>query len=590
MNNDNNKKKVLMKSAMAFTFALAMFGANAGADVSAEEALTTGKAGFNSTLEDNEEDGDVQQGDEADNGDDTKGITNNMEESASEAEDDLDAPADEADAEDADVSEAEDEDSVSSDEEAVDEESAEDAVDSDVQQDADVSEASEASVEDEAVVEEAAEDDVSEDVEAALDNVFGLGAANGFNVFVKGDYNVNGADISSNGQLGNLAAGGNVTVPGDYTAGKVVVGGNVNGSFLNGTSDESIDFDEAFKQLENTSNSLASLEANGTVSQNPWWGAEINFNGSDPELNVFNITVEEFNAMRAEGGGQLSFSFNVPKGSHCVVNIIGEGSVDLSVNAGAFYAKEAISNGTDNNKNILFNLPNASNVTIQDNMGALMAVNADVKSAEGVSGNHFEGSLICNSYTGGNEFGANSYVPPKKPDTPDPDPDPEPGNPDPDPDPEPGDPDPDPDPEPGDPDPDPDPEPGDPDPDPDPEPGDPDPDPDPEPNTPEPPEDPPYDPYENIETFDEPEEDPDDEEPSVTVEFEESEVPLADSPFETFDDTPVPLADSPFADSATNPKTGEDMTLPAVSAAAAMASFMAIMIANKKKREEEAQG
>ena len=48
-------------------------------------------------------------------------------------------------------------------------------------------------MEDEAVVEEAAEDDVSEDVEAALDNVFGLGAANGFNVFVKGDYNVNGA-------------------------------------------------------------------------------------------------------------------------------------------------------------------------------------------------------------------------------------------------------------------------------------------------------------------------------------------------------------------------------------------------------------
>ena len=230
MNNDSNKKKVLMKSAMAFTFALAMFGANAGADVSAEEALTTGKTGFNSTFEDNEEEDDVQQGDEADNGDDTKGITNNMEESASEAEDDLDAPADETDAEDADVSEAEDEDSVSSDEEAVDEESAEDVVDSDVQQeaaeesdvqpDADVSEASE---EDEAVVEETAEEDVSEDVEAALDNVFGLGAANGFNVFVKGDYNVNGADISSNGQLGNLAAGGNVTVPGDYTAGKVVV-------------------------------------------------------------------------------------------------------------------------------------------------------------------------------------------------------------------------------------------------------------------------------------------------------------------------------------------------------------------------------
>ena len=91
---------------------------------------------------------------------------------------------------------------------------------------------------------------------------------------------------------------------------------------------------------------------------------------------------------------------------------------------------------TDNNKNILFNVPNASNVTIQDNMGALMAVNADVTSADGVNGNHFEGSLICNSYTGGNEFGANSYdgsiinkvKPPKEetPEDPDPTPDPDP--------------------------------------------------------------------------------------------------------------------------------------------------------------------
>ncbi|MDE7289217.1 MAG: choice-of-anchor A family protein, partial [Oscillospiraceae bacterium] len=284
MSNDNNKKKVLMKSAVAFTFALAMFGANAGADVSAEEAMTTGKAGFNSTFDENEED-DVQQGDEADNGDDTKGITTNMEESAAK--------------------------------------------------------------------------DVS-----AVNSM--LGAANGYNVFVKGDYSVNGADISSNGQLGNLAAGGNVSVPGDYTAGKVVVGGEVSGSFHNGMSDEKIDFDEAFSQLEATSNSLANLEANGTVTQNQWWGAEIIFNGSDPDLNVFTLTVDEYNAMRAQSPNQLCFSFNVPAGSHCIVNIVGEGSVDLAVNAQSTYAKEVISNGTENNRNILFNVPNAESVTIQN--------------------------------------------------------------------------------------------------------------------------------------------------------------------------------------------------------------------------------
>ena len=509
MNNDSNKKKILMKSAVAFSFALAMFGANAGADVSAEEAMTTGKAGFNSTFDDNEEDGDVRQGNEADNGDDTKGITTNMEESASKA--------------------------------------------------------------------------------SAVNSV--LGAANGYNVFVKGNYSVNGADISSNGQLGNLAAGGNVSVPGNYTAGKVVVGGEVSGSFLNGTSDESIDFDEAFNQLTATSNSLANLEANGDIVANRYWG-QISFNGSDPDLNVFTITVDEYNAMRAAYPDTLSFDFNVPAGSHCIVNIVGEGSVDLSVNAGATYAKESISNGTDNNRNILFNVPDAESVTIRDNMGALMAVNANVKSADGVSGNHFEGSLICNSYEGGNEFGANSYdesvivnkvTPPtsSEEDTPDDKEDEKPeDNGDETPDPEPT----------------------------------PDPTPDSEPTP-----DVPYNPYETIETFDEPEEEPEVEAPVAEeipeiVEFEETAVPLSATPFEeesseadevfeetrvtdfdtfeTFDDTPVPLADDPFgdADSATdNPKTGEDLTVPAVSAAAAMAAFLTILYANKKKREE-AQG
>ncbi|MBD5146428.1 MAG: hypothetical protein HDT21_11055, partial [Ruminococcus sp.] len=75
--------------------------------------------------------------------------------------------------------------------------------------------------------------------------------------------------------------------------------------------------------------------------------------------------------------------------------------------------------------------------------------------------------------------------------------------------------------------------------------------------------------------------------------FDEPEVPLAETPFEdsfeTFDDAPVPLADDPFGDAdsySVNPKTGVDMTVPMGAAAAAMASFMALMIANKKRRGE----
>ncbi|MBD5138736.1 MAG: hypothetical protein HDT24_05435 [Ruminococcus sp.] len=80
--------------------------------------------------------------------------------------------------------------------------------------------------------------------------------------------------------------------------------------------------------------------------------------------------------------------------------------------------------------------------------------------------------------------------------------------------------------------------------------------------------------------------------------FDEPEVPRAETPFEetseadsfeTFDDAPVPLADDPFGDAdsySVNPKTGVDMTVPMGAAAAAMASFMALMIANKKRRGE----
>ncbi|MGN0675330.1 MAG: hypothetical protein ACI4KG_06240, partial [Oscillospiraceae bacterium] len=97
------------------------------------------------------------------------------------------------------------------------------------------------------------------------------------------------------------------------------------------------------------------------------------------------------------------------------------------------------------------------------------------------------------------------------------------------------------------------------------------------------------------------------------VEFEETDVPLNNTPFdeddgdsaedtdelETFEDDPVPLGDDPFGDgditdgyntdvdsNTANPKTGVDMTVPRGAAAAAMASFIAMMYANRKRREE----
>ncbi|MBP1548915.1 MAG: hypothetical protein J6A05_02825, partial [Oscillospiraceae bacterium] len=67
--------------------------------------------------------------------------------------------------------------------------------------------------------------------------------------------------------------------------------------------------------------------------------------------------------------------------------------------------------------------------------------------------------------------------------------------------------------------------------------------------------------------------------------------PVADfTELETFEDSDVPLGSDPFADSAqANPTTGNSMSLPRGAAAAAIASFLTMLYANKKNREESAE-
>ena len=232
---NNNKKKLLMKSAVAFTFALTMFAANAGGEAFAEEAMTAARTGVNVNQDEAETDEDVTDGDSADNGDGTKDITTNYDAAEEDTEE-----SPEAVTEDTAVSE--------DDEVAVTEET--------IGENADTkTENTEETVTEENVNEENTEE-ASEDEEAAVTEeavaVYAAssrftGSASDYNVFVRGDYSVNGADISSNGKLGNIAAGGNVSIPDNYTAGKAVVGGELSGSFLNGTSDE--ESRSAFVQL-----------------------------------------------------------------------------------------------------------------------------------------------------------------------------------------------------------------------------------------------------------------------------------------------------------------------------------------------------
>ena len=363
MNGNTDKKRKIMQSLSAFAFALTVFAANAQGSASAEtlDSAANGLIVKTAAVEsaDNEGGEGSVMGKTTDseaNGDDADDISTNYDEEEN---------GDDGQSEDADFTD----------------------VDSDTDED----------------------DEAETELRSEAGTTAFLGKAAEYNVFVENNFTVNGADCP-----GNFAVGGNVTVPESYSAYKTVVGGTIlGGSFLNGytTADaEGIDFAVEFANLRATSAKLAAMVPNGYVT-NGDWGAEMKFVGTNDDINVFTMSVSEYNSILANSYGQLKFTFDVPAGSVAIVNITGEGYLNMAVNCGTYYAGQAVSNGTANNANILFNVPDAYGVSIGTSMGNLLAPNADVTSTDMGGHPHFEGQLICKNYEGVNEFGGTQFVP-----------------------------------------------------------------------------------------------------------------------------------------------------------------------------------
>ena len=363
MNGNTDKKRKIMQSLSAFAFALTVFAANAQGSASAEtlDSAANGLIVKTAAIEsaDNEGGEGSVMGKTTDseaNGDDADDISTNYDEEEN---------GEGGQSEDADFTD----------------------VDSDTDED----------------------DEAETELRSEAGTTAFLGKAAEYNVFVENNFTVNGADCP-----GNFAVGGNVTVPESYSAYKTVVGGTIlGGSFLNGytTADaEGIDFAVEFANLRATSAKLAAMVPNGYVT-NGDWGAEMKFVGTNDDINVFTMSVSEYNSILANSYGQLKFTFDVPAGSVAIVNITGEGYLNMGVNCGTYYAGQAVSNGTANNANILFNVPDAYGVSIGTSMGNLLAPNADVTSIDIGGHPHFEGQLICKNYEGVNEFGGTQFVP-----------------------------------------------------------------------------------------------------------------------------------------------------------------------------------
>lgn len=233
---------------------------------------------------------------------------------------------------------------------------------------------------------------------SAGSNCPALGLGGVFNALIFGNFEAHGGDTDA-----RLAVAGNANIPGGYSVGHVINGdplpiftdgetdiyivqgdlheGNfgVNGNIVHGgvrhgpqrwmsynnlvrqvdliTFDEDgnvpddgsgVTFEQLQAEMEIRSAVLGALEDRGVVEKDASLGYVITLTGDDPELNVFNLSAEEWSVSSA------GINITVPSGSTVLVNIHGE-SVEIS---GVGMTLDGVSP-----REVLFNYVNATSLT-----------------------------------------------------------------------------------------------------------------------------------------------------------------------------------------------------------------------------------
>ncbi|MBR5090149.1 MAG: hypothetical protein IK093_12045, partial [Ruminiclostridium sp.] len=249
-----------------------------------------------------------------------------------------------------------------------------------------------------------------------------LGEAANYNVFIKENYTQNGFNnVDAGDGNANLAVGGNFNVGAgcSQACSSATVGGSVTGTIIGNYINGGIDFDSAFTSLKETSNALAQLSG-GTIEDGSIYNdyGRIKFVGTNTGVNVFNITVDEWNALKGATAGRdeghnCAIDYVVPEGSAVIVNITGADAVDLVFNWGSYYASGTplTSGNTEANSKVLINIPGGNNVVIDAGIGCVLAPESNVSSGANYGGGsaHYEGQLIANSFTGNIEFGSSKF-------------------------------------------------------------------------------------------------------------------------------------------------------------------------------------
>ncbi|MGN1090427.1 MAG: collagen-binding domain-containing protein, partial [Huintestinicola sp.] len=246
-----------------------------------------------------------------------------------------------------------------------------------------------------------------------------LSAAQGYNVFIEGNYTQHADNVDMGDGKSVVAVGGSMNLNGTVASSIEVAGdlnakGDVHANVIQGSAC-GIDFADTFASLRETSANIAANSSGvGITSTDPdnnirFTGYDVVFSGNNDIINVFTLTVDEYNSIC--GSPDHAIRYNVPENSIVVVNIVGKGTVDLTVNGGAYFAGNALtSQNKQNNSQILVNVTEAETVKIGTSVGSLLAPNSDIVSDTNYGGTyHYEGQVIGKSFEGWTEFGSTAF-------------------------------------------------------------------------------------------------------------------------------------------------------------------------------------
>jgi choice-of-anchor A domain-containing protein len=163
----------------------------------------------------------------------------------------------------------------------------------------------------------------------------------------------------NSGEQFNLNSHGNAYAPGSN--------GNFNfngGGHRVTTGSSGIDFNTLRTTLDNQTVALAALTSTGTVLGTNQPGVNPSFfvlKGTDPTLNIFNITAAEF------ADANHPIDIQAPAGSTIIINVDG---TNVTLGAGIYYNQNQTSGDSSADANILFNFADAQTVTIDGQFDA----------------------------------------------------------------------------------------------------------------------------------------------------------------------------------------------------------------------------